>query len=136
MDLRKLVVVSVLATSATFGVALAQVGVASGLYVLHSSPAGGCPSLDWHIRAEWSPTLTNLSGIIGWDNMKHIARVSGTLDPNARTFEMTATEVGGEGLTAKINGQLRLDGWLTANIAGPNVNCTNVSIPYYVPPAG
>ncbi len=132
MDLCKSLAAGVLAISATCGVASAQ--PASGLYVLHSHPAGGCPALDWHVNAEWSPTLTNLTGIIGWDDMKHIARVSGTLNPNTRAFEMTATEVGGEGRTAKIDGQLRLDGWMTANIAGANVNCTNVSIPYYVPP--
>ena len=42
---------------------------------------------------------------------------------------MKATEVGGEGRTAKIDGQLRLDGWLTANIDGAGVNCKSVVIP-------
>ena len=118
---------------ATFGVASAQ---SSGLYVLHSKATATCPSLDWHIVNTVTSTGNELSGVIGWDDMKHIANVTGTLNPNTRMFQMTAHEVGGQGRTATINGQLRLDGWMTANIDGAGVNCKSVVIPYYVPPAG
>ena len=118
---------------ATLGTASAQ---SSGLYVLHAKATATCPALDWHVMVEHTSTGNNLSGVIGWDNMTHLANVSGTLDPNTRFFQMTATEVGGEGRTAKIDGQLRLDGWMTANIDGAGVNCRSVTIPYYVPPAG
>jgi hypothetical protein len=39
---------------------------------------GGCPALDWHETV--SPTH-ELSGVIGWNDMKSIARVSGQLNP-------------------------------------------------------
>jgi hypothetical protein len=92
--------------------------------------------LDWHVVVDVTSTGDNLSGVIGWDDMKHIASVSGTLNPNTRYFEMKATEVGGDKRTAKIDGQLRLDGWMTANIDGAGISCKSVVIPYYVPPAG
>ena len=130
---RKLMASSVMATGLACGAASAQ---SAGMYVLHAKASGSCPALDWHIAVEPTSSTDNLSGMIGWDNMKHVARVSGTLNPNTRLFEMTATEVGGEGRTAKIDGQLRLDGWLTANITGEGVNCKSVTIPYYVPPSG
>jgi hypothetical protein len=48
---------------------------------------------------------------------------------------MTATEMGGQGRTASVNGTLRSDGWFTVNITGPSVDCKNINIPYYVAPA-
>jgi hypothetical protein len=110
--------------------ALAQM---PGVYVLHSKASGGCPALDWHITVGSGNTL---AGVIGWDDMKAIARVSGKLDPNTRHFQMTAKEVGGAERTATVDGQLRLDGYMTANIKGPNVNCSNVTIPYVVAGGG
>ena len=133
MTLAKSLALSAVFGIATLGVASAQ---SSGLYVLHAKATATCPALDWHVIVEVTSTGDNLSGVIGWDDMKHLANVSGTLNPNTRFFEMKATEVGGEGRTAKIDGQLRLDGWLTANIDGAGVSCKSVVIPYYVPPAG
>jgi hypothetical protein len=133
MNLAKSLILSAVFAIGTLGAASAQ---SSGLYVLHAKATATCPALDWHVIVEVTSTGDNLSGVIGWDNMKHLANVSGTLNPNTRFFEMKATEVGGEGRTAKIDGQLRLDGWLTANIDGAGVKCTSVTIPYYVPPAG
>jgi hypothetical protein len=133
MRVGNMIAATIVAGAATCGVASAQT---PGMYVLHSRAAGGCPALDWHVALDPTASGDNLSGVIGWDNMKHIARVSGVLNPNTRLFNMTATEVGGEGRTAKIDGQLRLDGWMTANVTGPEVNCTNVTVPYYVPPSG
>ena len=133
MTLAKSLALSAVFGIATLGAASAQ---SSGLYVLHAKATATCPALDWHVVVDVTSTGDTLSGVIGWDNMKHLANVSGTLNPNTRFFEMTATEVGGDKRTAKIDGQLRLDGWLTANIDGAGVSCKSVVIPYYVPPAG
>ena len=133
MSLAKSLTLSAVLGIATLGVASAQ---SSGLYVLHSKATATCPALDWHVVVDVTSTGDNLSGVIGWDDMKHIASVSGTLNPNTRYFEMKATEVGGDKRTAKIDGQLRLDGWMTANIDGAGISCKSVVIPYYVPPAG
>ena len=127
--LNKLIVTSVAALVASVGAAYAQI---PGVYVLHSKPEGGCPALDWHVTV--GPNH-ELSGVIGWDNMKSIARVSGQLDPNTRMFTMTATEVGGQGRTANIQGNLRLDGYMTAKVTGA-VTCPEVTIPYFVPSIG
>ena len=133
MSLAKSLILSAVFAIGTLGAASAQ---SSGLYVLHAKATATCPALDWHVIVEVTSTGDNLSGVIGWDNMKHLANVSGTLNPNTRYFEMKATEVGGDKRTAKIDGQLRLDGWMTANIDGAGISCKSVVIPYYVPPAG
>ena len=127
--LNKLIVTSAVALVASVGAASAQF---PGVYVLHSKAEGGCPPLDWHVTVGPSHEL---SGVIGWNDMKSIARVSGQLDPNTRTFTMTATEVGGQGRTANIKGNLRLDGYMTANVTGA-VTCPEVTIPYFVPSVG
>ena len=133
MTLAKTLTLGAIFGIATLGAASAQ---SSGLYVLHAKATATCPALDWHVVVDVTSTGDNLSGVIGWDNMTHLASVSGTLNPNTRYFEMKATEVGGDKRTAKIDGQLRLDGWMTANIDGAGVSCKSVVIPYYVPPAG
>ena len=133
MYLAKLLILGAALGIATFGVASAQ---QSGLYVLHSKTTANCASLGWHVVVTDTSTGNQLSGVIGWDDLKHLANITGMLNPNTRLFEMKATEVGGEGRTAKIDGQLRLSGWMTANIDGAGVKCTSVVIPYYVPPAG
>ena len=69
--LNKLIVTSLVALAASVGAAYAQI---PGVYVLHSKPEGGCPALDWHVTV--GPNH-ELSGVIGWDNMKSIARLSG-----------------------------------------------------------
>ena len=127
--LNKVIATSVVALAASVAAASAQM---PGVYVLHSKPQGSCPSLDWHITV--SPNH-ELSGVIGWNDMKSIARVSGQLNEQNRTFTMTATEVGGQGRTANIQGNLRLDGYMTANVTGA-VTCPNVTIPYFVPSVG
>ena len=124
--LNKVIATSVVALAVSVGAASAQM---PGVYVLHSKSEGGCPPLDWHVTVGPSHEL---SGVIGWNNMKSIARVSGQLNPNTRTFTMTATEVGGQNRTANIQGNLRLDGYMTANVTGA-VTCPNVTIPYFVP---
>ena len=133
MNLRTLIVASVLATGSVSG-AVAQ---SAGIYVLHSWATSTCPAMDWHVTLDPTATGNNVSGIIGWgEGMQHIARVAGRINPNTRFFEMTATEVGGESRTAKIDGQLRLDGWLTADVTGDAFTCKSITVPYYVPPLG
>ena len=47
---------------------------------------------------------------------------------------MTAKEVGGQGRTATVTGTVRQDGWLTANVKGPNINCQGINVPWFTPP--
>ena len=79
MKLVRTLTLGVVLGIASLGVASAQ---SSGLYVLHAKATATCPALDWHVIVEHTSTGDNLSGVIGWDNMTHIANVSGTLNPN------------------------------------------------------
>ncbi len=133
MNLLKLATAGGMAMAATCSIGLAQ-GLPQGrVYSFHSGAQGGCPGLDWHVVAQGD----SLDGMIAWDNMKAMAHATGTMNPTAKTFEMTAKEVGGQGRTATINGTVRSDGWLIANIKGPSVNCQNVGVQWFVsPPSG
>jgi hypothetical protein len=101
------------------------------VYVFHSTAQSSCPALDWHVVLD---SGTALDGIIAWNNMQSMARASGTLNPQARTFQMTAKEVGGRGRTATISGTVGQNGYLTANISGPAVNCQGIQVSWFVPP--
>ena len=72
MNLRTLMVASVMATGLACGAASAQ---SAGMYVLHAKASGSCPAMDWHLALDPSATVNNVKGMIGWDDMKHIARV-------------------------------------------------------------
>jgi hypothetical protein len=128
MNLRKITVASALASAVTCGVAFAQT---SGLYVYHSDPQGGCPALDWHITVTDTTTGNDLTGMVAWDQMQHMARVSGKVDPNSRQFQMTAQELGGQGRTANIDGIVGANGVITANMSGEGVNCKGFIIRPY-----
>jgi hypothetical protein len=131
MNFLKLTAVSVLTIASACGVASAQ-GMPEGrIYTFHSKAQAGCPSLDWHVVAGANGAL---SGMISWDDMKAMARASGTANVQARTFQMNATEVGGQGRTATVDGTIRQDGWLIANIKGPNVDCKGIAVPWFVAP--
>ena len=129
MNLIKLAAAGAMAMAATCSIGLAQSPPEGRVYSFHSGAQGGCPGLDWHVVAEG----TNLEGMIAWNNMKSMAHATGTLNPTARSFQMTAKEVGGQGRTATITGSVRADGWLIANIKGPNVNCQNVAVQWFTP---
>ena len=103
------------------------------VYVLHSKAVGSCPSLDWHIVSESGGTL---SGMIAWNNMQAMAKATGTVDRKNRTFSVIATELGGQGRRAAIDGTIRSDGWLVANIRGEQMNCSAVVVPIYAEPPG
>ena len=126
----KLLGASALAIAATCGVASAQVLPEGRVYSFHSpAPNGSCHALDWHMVVGADNSLT---GMISWDNMHNISNVSGTVNPAKRSFEANAMRPGGRG--AKIDGQIRQDGWLIANIKGPNVDCQGIKVQWFVPP--
>jgi len=133
MNLAKLIAASALAITAVCGVASAQQGTPPDgrVYTFHSRAQGGCPALDWHVVAGANNTL---SGMIAWDDMKAMAHATGTLNMAAKTFQMTAHEVGGQNRSATVDGSVRQDGYLVANIKGQNVNCTGVVVPWFVQP--
>jgi hypothetical protein len=70
--------------------------------------------------------------MLAWDDMKAMAHVTGSVTP-ARTFTMTAKEVGGQGRVANITGQVRTDGWMVASIKGPKIECNGIAVPWYTP---
>ena len=115
--------------------AAAQVMPPDRVYMFHSKATGQCPALDWHVGVD--DENHTLSGMIAWgEHMQAMARATGTVNMTNRTFEMKAQEVGGQGRTAEITGQVRQDGWLVANITGPNMVCNNITIPWYRPQGG
>ena len=127
MTLAKFITTSGIALAATCGVAAAQ-SQQQRLYAFHSGAQYGCPPLDWHV------VLTNgtdLDGMVSWNNMQSMAHVSGTLNEKAATFQMTAQEQGGQGRSATINGTVQQNGYLVANISGPNVKCTGVTVQWF-----
>jgi len=124
------IVAGALASTMLCGSVSAQQAPVGRVYVFHSKAQASCPALDWHVVVAGNDTLT---GMIAWDDMKAMARASGTVNMSAKTFQMTAKEVGGQGRTATIDGQVRSDGWLVANIKGPNINCQGINVPWFVP---
>jgi hypothetical protein len=135
-----------LALSTTIAVAQKTVP-GDRVYVLHSEAQGSCPSLNWHMVASPDGVLT---GMVAWDNRKVVAMVTGTImslvqverfgkplggNPQSRTFQAIATEVGGQNRVANISGTIEQNGWLSANIQGPGVACQNIKVPLFVPAA-
>ena len=104
------------------------------VYAFDSVAQAGCPGLDWHVVLQTGGVL---SGLIAWNNMQSVARANGTVNTQSGTFQMTATEVGGQGRTATINGTVNTnDGSLIANIQGPNVSCRGITVPWVIPIRG
>ena len=97
------------------------------VYVFHSAARGGCPALDWHIV---SGADGQLQGMISWNDMKSMAHATGTID-QSRNFKMTATEVGGAERTATVTGKAESNGFLTADIVGPGVDCKGITVPIW-----
>lgn len=89
-----------------------------GLYAFHTRAVGTCPGLDWHITVEPNGGLI---GIVAWDQMKHMAKLAGSIDKD-RTFEMDAQEVGGAGRKATVKGTAAGD-YITAAIDGSGTGC-------------
>jgi hypothetical protein len=132
MHIARVLTVSALALTASIGVVSAQAIPPGRVYTFHSTAQAGCPALDWHIVVGGNNTL---DGMIAWDSMKAMAHASGTLNPTAGTFTMQAHEVGGQGRTATVDGRVRpADGFLLANVHGPNITCTGITVPWFTPP--
>jgi hypothetical protein len=101
------------------------------IYTFHSSAQAGCPGLDWHVVL----TPDNmLDGMVAWNNWQSMAHATGSINPQARTFQMTAEELGGRHRTADISGTVRSDGYLVANVTGPNVSCQGIMVGWSAPP--
>jgi hypothetical protein len=104
------------------------------VYAFDSSAQAGCPGLNWHMVLGDGGAL---SGLIAWNNMQSVARVSGSVNTQTRAFQATATEVGGRGRTATITGTADPNtGWLTANIQGANISCQGITVPWFSPYQG
>jgi len=123
--------VSALAFAVASGPAYAQDPLLGRVYAFHSTAQSGCPALDWHLVTEGNGQLT---GMISWNNMQDMARATGTYNLSDKTFQLTAKETSGQQRTATINGHIRADGWLIADITGPNVTCKEVTVPWYPAP--
>ena len=130
MELPRFIAAATVTLGMTCSAAWAQSPPEGRVYTFHSGQQGACPGLDWHVVANGN----KLDGIISWDNMNAMARATGTLNASAKSFEMTAKEVGGQNRTATITGSITSAGWLQANINGPGVKCQNVTVQWFVPP--
>jgi hypothetical protein len=127
----KLLATAAVGIAATCGLAAAQ-GLPEGrVYTFHSRAQGGCPALDWHVVVGAN---NSLDGMIAWNDMKQMARATGSVNMQSRSFQMNAKEVGGQGRTATVSGTVRQDGYLVANVKGPNVSCQNITVPWFQPP--
>ena len=113
--------------AAAISLALAEVPEGR-IYVLHSGAVGACPSLDWHIVLEPNGIL---AGMISWNGMKTMARVTGTVNQRSHTFTMVAKEMEGRARNAKVKGQIREDGLIIAHTEGPRGTCDAVIAPSY-----
>jgi hypothetical protein len=138
MQVMRLIATGVLALTAATGVASAQqqpYDLPPGrLYVFHSGAGGGCPGLDWHIVVQPGDAL---SGIIAWNDMQALARVTGSVNRQTGALEMTAHEVGGQGRTATATGKVDPStGWMTASVQGQDVKCQSIKVPWFSPPPG
>ena len=129
MFVRRLIAANALALIALLCVASAQIPEGR-IYSLHSKSVGGCPSLDWHIVVGANGIL---EGMIAWDHMRVLAKAVGAVNQQSHTFTMTVKEVGGLARTARVDGHIKENGWIIANIKGPNVTCSAVVVPIYVP---
>ena len=106
-------------------------GPVDRIYAFNSAAQAGCPGLAWYVTMHPDGVL---SGTISWNNEQSVARVAGLANTLRGTFQMTATEVGGQGRSVNINGTVNsADGWLIANIQGPNLSCQGIRVPWYVP---
>jgi hypothetical protein len=115
-----------LAVTAVLGVTSAQEMPNGGTYILHSAAQGDCPALDWHVVVDVDGSV---AGMISWNEMRSMAQVTGVVRRNARTFQATARELGGERGVATVEGHVSDDGSLVATIKGPHVDCQDIKVP-------
>jgi hypothetical protein len=99
------------------GVAFGQAAIQANLYSFHTGRMGDCPGLDWHVNVESDGKVT---GMVGWDNMTHMAALAGTMQSNGQ-FSLTAKEVGGT-KTATVSGT-NSGNYATITITGTGGPC-------------
>jgi hypothetical protein len=81
----------------------------------HSEGSGECPNLDWYLVVGANKQLT---GLIAWDDMKNVARVSGSFAEDGK-FHLALQPVDGSASKGSVDGQLpEYTGWLTASVTG------------------
>lgn len=97
----------------------------------HSEPSSGCPGLDWHIVV----TANNqLKGMISWDDMHDIARVTGSANPDGR-FHLVFPGMKGSGKGGSIEGQFPdYNGYLTAHVVGAGCPQQDVKVEWFRSP--
>jgi hypothetical protein len=105
------------------------------IFTFHANAArGGCPDLDWYLVVAPDNSVT---GMVGWQHMTLLVRVTGTVDLNKKTFALVGKEAGGS-RTATIDGQIITRDHLVAHIKAPevNVDCPGVDVWRAVPTKG
>jgi hypothetical protein len=97
-------------------------------WMLHSDPKGACPGVDWDVTRVGN----DLRGVMGWDDMQHLATLDGAMGTNGN-FTLNVKEVVGGDRTATITGQVRKDGWLFVKLQGTGTGCDgeDVTIPIW-----
>jgi hypothetical protein len=93
-------------------------------WIFHSEPKNSCPGVDWDVTRVGN----DLRGVIGWDDMQHLATLEGTMVGNNGNFTLNVKEVVGGNRTATITGQVRKDGWLTVKLQGTDTGCDGQSV--------
>ena len=121
----RLTIAAALAITIMAGTAEAQ-RTEDEIFSFRANASGSCPMLDWHPVVAPDNTVT---GIIGWQNMQLLVRVTGTMDLETKTFTLTGKEQGG-GRTATIEGEILARNHLLAHIKAPeaNIDCPNVNV--------
>jgi len=103
-------------------VAFGQGTVQPNFYAFRTGPIGNCPGLDWHVNVESSGKVT---GMVGWDNMAHMASLAGVMEPNGK-FSVTAKEVNGS-RTGTVTGTAA-GNYATLTITGTGGPCDNQTV--------
>jgi hypothetical protein len=104
------------------------------IFTYHSNAGGRCPDLDWYLRVAPDNSVT---GMIGWQHMELLVRVTGTVDLEKRTFDLTGKEAGGN-RTATIDGEIITRNHLKVHIMAPDVNadCPDINVWQWTPTGG
>jgi hypothetical protein len=98
----------------------------------HSEPSSGCPGLDWHIVVAAN---NQLKGMISWDDMHDIARVTGSANPDGR-FHLVFPGMKGSGKGGSIEGQFPdYNGYLTAHVVGAGCPQQDVKVEWFRTPS-
>lgn len=97
----------------------------------HSEPSNGCPGLDWHIVVG---AKNQLKGMLSWDDMHDVVRVSGSADQDGR-FHLVFPPMKGSPSGGSIVGQFPdYNGWLTAHVVGAGCPQQDVHVEWFRAP--